>query len=1165
MNRYVRFAKNPWLLAAVGTVLIYSLAGFLLIPYLVRHYTPKIVADQIEREAAIGDVHFNPFLFSFEANDFSLKEPGGQPILGLRRLFVDFELESLFRRAWTFKELSLEGLSLEVVKDREGKLNLSKIADSLPPAAEPSPPPTPGPPPRLLLKHLALKDSSVQYTDQSADGAVETLSPIDVTLESLSTLPDSRSGYSLNAKLAGGGSVGGRGNFTLEPIHAEGELTLDDFSLGIPWKFLRARLNIAEPQGVASLSAQYRMDQNPTKTDFVLDNFAFGITKLRLTLVDAAEPLLTLDKIQLAKARLDLTGRSVKLPSFLIENGQIEIAADAQGSVNWQSVVKPQPASAQPATAPTPQTPASPAETTPWRMALDAFKLNNIGIRYTDSSRRIPYVASVGSLGLELGAEAEVGSVEPKAHVNGLKLALSKIVLNEEGKARPLVGLEGLEVDDGQLDLEKREVLVQKIALNGGGMDLLRDKDGAIRLTEVFAPKGEASTAPSPTDATQSSPPSPPWHFKVDNFALDGFHLGLVDSTFSPEIAYDLDNIAIGLNHLANDDHTPVAFEVKFQLKQGGSFVSSGSAALTGANVEAKIQADRLNLAPLQPAVAQFTTLKLNKADVSTQLQANYKQTETGPAVKLAGTFGMGELLFNEAVGGKRFLSWKNLLATGIDFSLKPDRLSVKDVRIQELGSKIAIAEDHTANLTTIFKTQSKKTSAKTGEQQGQPKAHKTKAASPAAKPEKTAAQPAQKAFPVTVERVRVEDGVVDFSDMSLVIPFATRIHDFDGTVTDISTAPATRTHLDFVGRVEEFGEAKVAGTLSPTEIKSYSDIKVIFRNVEMTSLSPYSATFAGRKIKSGKLSLDLLYNIENSHLKSENKILLDQFTLGEQVESPNAVSLPLDLAIALLTDGEGKINATVPIEGDVDNPQFGYGKLIWNAVVTLVQKAVTAPFRALGSVFGGGEEEDFGAVLFEPGHDAVPPPEREKLQKVVKALTQRPKVKLTVHGGYDPKEDAAALKTLHIRQAVAKEMDRSVEAGADPGPLPFTSAKIQRALESLANQRVGAQTLDALQSDFEKSTGRKPKRVGAVASMLGQASEDQDFYEKVFRQLVEMEPLQTRELEALGEARSKAVLTELSKQPGFDSARVGSGKIESGSSNQDRKVPTALELGILE
>ena len=79
------------------------------------------------------------------------------------------------------------------------------------------------------------------------------------------------------------------------------------------------------------------------------------------------------------------------------------------------------------------------------------------------------------------------------------------------------------------------------------------------------------------------------------------------------------------------------------------------------------------------------------------------------------------------------------------------------------------------------------------------------------------------------------------------------------------------------------------------------ADVTVEFRNLSMSNLSPYSVGFAGREIDAGKLDLDLRYLVKQGIVEGQNKIVLRDLKLGDTVESPDAVSLPLDLAVALL------------------------------------------------------------------------------------------------------------------------------------------------------------------------------------------------------------------------------------------------------------------------
>ena len=60
--------------------------------------------------------------------------------------------------------------------------------------------------------------------------------------------------------------------------------------------------------------------------------------------------------------------------------------------------------------------------------------------------------------------------------------------------------------------------------------------------------------------------------------------------------------------------------------------------------------------------------------------------------------------------------------------------------------------------------------------------------------------------------------------------------------------------------------------------------------------------------------------------MQGKNRIFLDQLTLGDKVDSPDATSLPVKLGIALLKDSNGLIELDLPVNGDLRNPEFSIG-----------------------------------------------------------------------------------------------------------------------------------------------------------------------------------------------------------------------------------------------
>jgi hypothetical protein len=309
-------------------------------------------------------------------------------------------------------------------------------------------------------------------------------------------------------------------------------------------------------------------------------------------------------------------------------------------------------------------------------------------------------------------------------------------------------------------------------------------------------------------------------------------------------------------------------------------------------------------------------------------------------------------------------------------------------------------------------------------------------------------------------------------------------------------------------------------------------------------------------------MNLDLQYKIDRSALVGENKVVLQKLQLGERVESPGAMRLPLDLAIAILSDSEGRIDIALPVRGNVDSPQFSYGAVIWQALVTVITKIVTSPFRALGALFGGeGEADKLQTIVFEPGSDAVAPPERQKLQKVAEVLGKRERLKLTVHGGYEAKVDGEALRSLHVRQDLAKRLGVQVKPGEDPGPVAFDQAKTQRALEAMLTERSGPKAIEEFQAGYEKSTGKKGERANPLLAVVGRGSADRAFYESLFQKLVETAPLTEAEVTALGQRRAEATARALKERAGAAAARVEVGDTEAARAERNA-VPTRLELG---
>jgi hypothetical protein len=299
-------------------------------------------------------------------------------------------------------------------------------------------------------------------------------------------------------------------------------------------------------------------------------------------------------------------------------------------------------------------------------------------------------------------------------------------------------------------------------------------------------------------------------------------------------------------------------------------------------------------------------------------------------------------------------------------------------------------------------------------------------------------------ALAVQVDLVRIRNGSTNFADLSIRPQFATGIQQLKGTVRGLSSDPAARAVVALDGQVDRFSPVTIRGEVNPLAAETFLDIAMTFRNLELAAFTPYAGRFAGYAIRQGKLNLDLNYIVEDRRLKADHAIVIDQLELGDKVESPDAVSLPLKLAVALLKDRNGVIDLDLPVTGSLDDPQFRLGPIIWKVFVNLLTKAVTAPFALLGSLFGGGEEVNL--IAFAPGEATLGADGQSRVDALVKALTERPGLGLTIPAVFSRDVDGPALVEARLAALLVDAKRRELVARKlDPATAVFESIAADR------------------------------------------------------------------------------------------------------------------------
>ena len=709
-----------------------------------------------------------------------------------------------------------------------------------------------------------------------------------------------------------------------------------------------------------------------------------------------------------------------------------------------------------------------------------------------------------------------------------MKLQDIRVAAVEESESP--VTLETAELTGVAVNIQEQTISAGLLRLSGGQTWVRRGADGQLQLVSLFAPRKVRLVKELQKEG---------FSIALDRAEIAGYSVALTDQTFEPALRYDFEQLNATASKISWPAKNSSPFEMSLKVKQGGAAKARGTLDLRQPGADLRFEIVDAALLPLDTLLKRDTTLALASGKAGASGQVRFDGSKSPATIRYAGSASVTDLEVQTEANRERLVGWKSLAVEDIDFSTAENRLAIARMGLTAPYARLTIAKDRSTNFSGITRS-----------------ANQPAAAAPPVPAQTTPGKP----LAISIARASVSGGSMDFTDASLVLPFATYIKALGGSVSGLSSAADSRASLKFEGSVGEYGLMRAEGSIQPLAPRKFTDIGVSFRNVNMTQLSPYSATFAGRKIASGKISLDLQYKLDKSQLAGENKILLEKLTLGERVESPSALDLPLDMAIALLTDSDGKIDLSVPVSGDIDKPEFSYGQIIRKAIASVLTRIVTAPFRALASLFGG-SAETLGDIRFDPGSARLLPTEQEKLRRVAEGLQKRAQLKLMVQGQYHKDADSLAMRTRAVRADLAVREGLKLEAGEDPGPVGFDNAKTQRALEVMLDARAGGDAAVQFAEAFRKSSGTEAARVNAALALLNRGAGDRALYVAMHQRLIELQPLPGPALADLAKARAANITLAFTGQLKLDPARIASKPVTAVEEADKNGVASALSF----
>ncbi|MGE8188541.1 DUF748 domain-containing protein [Pseudomonas sp. NPDC086278] len=614
-------------------------------------------------------------------------------------------------------------------------------------------------------------------------------------------------------------------------------------------------------------------------------------------------------------------------------------------------------------------------------------------LKITDGQMKAfwPYVRDAVPLDLERGVLSF--STDYKLNLSkDTELLLSNVAVSvapfaiKAPDGRPLVNLERLDVSDTTVDLARQQVVVGKIRSNKLETWAALEADGQLDWQKLFAsqptkPAAKAAAEPPSTPAAADSPkepaaPSKPWQVLLKDVQLRDYQVHLADRKAQPAVALEVGPLNLDLQNFDSLNGSPFNLKLDTGLGKQGKLTAEGVVNLAPVSARLNVQTKDIDLRVAQSYINPFIRLELRSGMLGSDLAVDLKSTEP-LAFSVTGRAQVDQLHTLDTLKTRDFLKWQQLVVEGLNYQ-HGDSLSIDKVNLFQPYVRFMINDDRTTNIDDLLIPQPADSGAKTA------------AAKPASK---------DKPLGIHIGGIAINDGSANFADFSLTPNFATAVQQLNGQIGTIDSRQAKPASVDINGKVDRYAPVTIKGAVNPFDPMASLDIATSFKRVELTTLTPYSGKFAGYRIRKGRLNLDLHYLITKGQLKAENKVVIEQLQLGEKVDSPDAVSLPLKLAIALLKDVDGKISIELPVTGDLNNPQFSVMPIVWQTLRNLIVKAAAAPFKMIGGLISGGGSQDLGTVSFAPGSSDLSKDAEGSLIKLSQALKERPALRLEIEG----------------------------------------------------------------------------------------------------------------------------------------------------------------------
>ena len=1056
-------------ICVVSLLVIYTLLGFFGVPYAIKNIVPKYLKDY-NATLFVESAKFNPFTFELNATNAELNTTS--PLFSTKQIDIKLKPFSIFKKLVEVDIFRLQEPNVKILRYKNSKFNFSNfISDDNATTEDNSTSSI-----NFALNNAKIIKGSFSYSDQNLTNPFNVnFDDINYELSSLNTKKNSAGSHIFDSNSTLAHKIDLNGDIKLNPLKIEGNVSIKDFSIDpVAISFIdNDTLNLKN--AVINLGINYALIADENATNINLKDSFLNIKSLS---IDEGKNELSLGELELPKFDL-----SSKIADKI--DAKLELNAINLSDVSFKNAIT---ASLKSLNLNDISLLANLNEKSELNATAALNSINANTLKIDEASKNLVNLKDINASNLNANlANNKTALTLEKIAFDGINAPLSKNANANVAGAKisnisfaqdtnkSLATLDELSINGINLKAKNKEILdiadvltktikfdILNMALSAENIDINRLKfnselndSGLSAINQLgLGEHGPAKTANHRNKIKKENTPASKskeseFKFDIKNINVNNANIALMHLFEGEKIAHKFDNLFVKIANLSSNFSKPFDAKVDMKSSQKLNLDLTSKIKLEPLDITAKIKLEDKNLPKYFAYAKPFLEADLSSGEMSANAELHYAKD-----IKADSKLSVKDIRLDDK-NKEKLIAFKSLEVDKI--SLFKNNLEITGVALNSPFIKAHLSKEREFNLSKIVKEDKNKA-------QNEQKAESKKVASKK-----------DDELNFSIKNFSLNNGEVDFSDASLFMPFATKISNLNGKLTDIDKKRPSSG--EFKGTVGKNGFSQITAKLFPFELKQNTDIKLDFKDIDLIDITPYSGQFLGYKIKKGKLNLNLNYSVVDSKLNGSNLINFDTLTLGEKVDSKDAVNLPLSLAISILSDQNNQINIDLPVEGNLDDPDFKYGGVIWAAVKKLFADITLAPFRFLGNALGLGGK-DLSSIDFLAGSSELISSEAPKIADFIKLTTAKPMMKLRITPTY------SEIDVLYFKEKKLDQKINQIIASSGKDYITVLNSLVPNAKDK-SDKALREEAIKAIEVDKEKLVELANERANAVKEAL--------------------------------------------------------------------------------